>query len=160
MQEPYTIRWARKARALGAESLVSRMISFDSVVLPDSAAPFLSFADAQNPKPIVEVFGAPCDWSLADRERLSPYLVIGSDGTGSPICLERASSRILRLDHDDQFRTVQFVNSSLTCLAECLLAYMGETSADEFVIAVRGIDPPAVNVGAFWASEATMLNDA
>ena len=160
MQEPDSVRWARKQHALRAGSLASRMIPCGSVVLPDSAAPCLSFDDAENPKPIFEVFGAPFVWSSADRERLSAYLVIGSDGSGSPICLERATGRILLLDHDDDFRTVQFVNSNLTCLAECLLAYMGETSTNEFFIAVRGIDPPAAAVGAFWAEEAAMLNDA
>ena len=86
--------------------------------------PFLPFDLAALPVPIWEMFGSSADWSPADRDRLAPYLMIGSDGAGNPICLEQVTGQVILLDHEDRFRTVQFVNSGIHQLAECLLAFM------------------------------------
>jgi hypothetical protein len=59
----------------------------------------------------------------------------------------------LVLDHDDKFRSRQFMNSGILQLAECLLAYMGESDAERFSGAVRAIDAPALSEGAFWWHE-------
>ena len=87
--------------------------------------------------------------------------MIGSDGAGNPICIEQGSGAIVLLDHEDLFRTRQFINSGVSHLAECLLAYMGaymgETDADRFRSAVRAIDPPALAEGSFWWHEAGCL---
>jgi hypothetical protein len=136
------------------------MVALGDAVLPESAAPCLGFAQAADPKPVYEVFGAPFDWSAQDRERLGPYLMIGSDGAGNPICLEQVSGRVLLLDHEDRFRTVTFVNSSLRALAECLLAYLGEDDPERFNTRVSGVDPEALGAGALWAMESTQLAGA
>ena len=46
------------------------------------------------------------------------------------------------LDHEDKFRTRQFMNTSILQLAECLLAYMGESDAVTLREAILAIDPP------------------
>jgi hypothetical protein len=83
--------------------------------------------------------------------------MIGSDGAGNPICVEQSTGTVIMLEHEDWFRTLQFVNSSIRQLAECLLAYMGEHDADRFRVAIRQIDPPALTESAFWWYEAADL---
>jgi hypothetical protein len=61
------------------------------------------------------------------------------------------------LDHEDRFRTRQFVNSGVGQLAECLLAYMGEQDPEQFRASVRGIDPSAMAERSFWWHEADGL---
>lgn len=85
--------------------------------------------------------------------------MIGSDGAGNPICVNAETNEIWLLDHEDHFRTRQFVNSSLSCLSESLLAYMGETDANRFRLSISEIDPPAAKNGAFWYCEADALAD-
>lgn len=51
-------------------------------------------------------------------------------------------------------RLRQYVNSSVSQLAECLLAYMGEEDAEQFRSAMQTIDPPALAEGSFWWHEA------
>ena len=137
MAKTFRDRWAERERELGLGPYPARMIEIGTDVLPDSAAPCLDFSEAAIPKPIHEVFGAPHDWSAGDRERLQPYLVIGSDGAGNPICIEQGSGHVLLLDHEDSFRTLTFVNSSIHQLAECLFAYLGEDSPARFNASVQ-----------------------
>src|SRR5262249_37500766 len=106
--------------------------------------------EAARPMPVCDLFGSPSDWSPADRERLAPFRVIGSDGAGNPICLEQPSGSVVLLDHEDRFRTRQFVNSTVRQLAECLLAFMGESDPHRFWSAVQDIDAAALQTGAFW----------
>ena len=47
------------------------------------------------------------------------------------------------VDHEDWFRTLQFINSSVRQLAEGLLAYMGEKNTARFRSAILAIDPAA-----------------
>jgi hypothetical protein len=111
-------------------------------VLPDEAAPCLSFQEAASSRPLWEMFGAESNWSAADRERLARFRMIGTDGAGNPICLEQDTGSVVLLDHEDRFRTRQFVNSSVRQLGECLLAYMGAERPEDFQSAVDGIDRP------------------
>jgi hypothetical protein len=83
--------------------------------------------------------------------------MIGSDGAGNPICVEQGTGEIMLLDHEDWFRTRQFVNTSVRQLGECLLAYMGEQEPERFRQAVRRIDPAALAKGSFWWHEAECL---
>jgi len=130
------------------------MVTFGAAVLPAEAAPCLSFNQASRPAPIWEVFGAPSEWPPSDRERLAALRVIGSDGAGNPLCVDEGSEAVLLLDHEDGFRTQQFVNGSVVQLAECLLSYMGEREVERFRLAVLAIDPAALAEGSFWWHEA------
>ncbi|MDO8330675.1 MAG: SUKH-4 family immunity protein [Fluviicoccus sp.] len=153
MVTSFAERWANKERELGFEGIASQMVQFGSDILPSDAAPCLTFNAAATPLPIHEVFGSPTDWSSAERERFSQSMVIGSDGAGNPFCVEKATESVWLFDHDDRFRTQQFVNCSVGQLAECLLAYMGEDGPDNFQSAVTGIDPKAIIPGTFWWQE-------
>src|SRR5690242_7131888 len=125
MSESFADRWSRKEREYGLAQIAAEMVPYGHNALPDSAAPCLTFKQAARPIAIFEVFGCPSDWSPADRARLALFTVIGSDGAGNPICVEQGTGKIMLLDHEDRFRTMKFVNSSVGQLAECLLAYMG-----------------------------------
>lgn len=157
MAESFAERWGRKWSALGREDIGTTMVACGAGVLPDQAAPCLTFDRAEHPAPIWEVFSIPSQWSAAERERLVPFRVIGSDGAGNPICLEQDTSAVVLLDHENQFHTRQFVNSGVAQLAECLLAYMGETDPERFRAAVLAIDPTAMAEGSFWWQEVAGL---
>ena len=167
MSEAFADRWSRKWAACGFgevypdddedESIGTEFVSCGGAVLPTEAAPYLTFDRAARPAPIWEVFGIPSQWPPAERERLAPFRVIGSDGSGNPICVEQPGGAVVLLDHEDRFRTRQFVNSSAGQLAECLLAYMGERDPERFREAVRAIDPAAMAERSFWWHEAAGL---
>ena len=146
MSESFADRWARKWEACGFEGAGIEMVTCGSAVLPGSAAPCLSFDRAEKPVALWQVFGL--KWTPEDRERLAPVLVIGSDGAGNPICVE--AGKVVLFDHEDRFVTRQFVNSSVNCLAECLLAFIGEKNPERFREAVRAVDLPALAEGTFW----------
>jgi hypothetical protein len=133
------------------------MVACGPDLLPAEAAPCLTFDRATRPVPLWEVFGSPAQWSAAERERLAPYRVIGSDGAGNPICVEQDTGAVVLLDHEDRFLTRQFVNSGVRHLAECLLAYLGERQPDRFRVAVQAIDPEALAERSFWWHEAAGL---
>ena len=157
MEDSFTDRWNRKWAACGFEDIGTEMVACGTDVLPDAAAPSLSFDRAARPVPIWQVFGIPSHWSAAERERLAPYRMIGSDGAGNPICVESGTGSVVLLDHEDRFRTRQFVNSSTRLLAECLLAYVGEREPERFRAAVRAIDSAALAERSFWWHEAAGL---
>lgn len=157
MDESFAERWSRKQLDCGFGDSASKMVICGPDVLPDSAAPCVTFEEAARPVPIWEVFRSSSDWSLADRERIAPYRMIGSDGAGNPICVEHGTGAVVLLDHEDWFRTRQFVNSSVRQLAECLLAYMGEQDSERFRASVRTIDPSAIAERSFWWHEAAVL---
>jgi hypothetical protein len=158
MGESFAERWSSKERDSGFGDIASKMVACGSNMLPDSASPCVTFQEAARPLPIWDVFASPSDWSAADLERLAPYWMIGSDGAGNPICVEQGVGAVVMLDHEDWFRTRQFVNSSVGQLAECLLAYMGEREPERFRSVVRAIDPAALAEGSFWWHEAAGLD--
>ena len=91
--------------------------------LPDGAAPFLTFdtLGKHGLKKVYEVWGNPSDYSAAERDRLSPYFVIGTDGAGNPIAIDEDNNfSVVRLDHEDRFNTIEFMNSSVQQLAKFL----------------------------------------
>jgi hypothetical protein len=157
MGETFADRWQRMALNRGHGNRLSKMIACGPDVLPESAAPCLNFEEATPPIPIWDAFGSPSDWSQTDRERLAPYRMIGFDGAGNPICVDQGSGAVVLLDHEDRFRTLQFMNSSVPQLAECLLAYMSEKDPERFRSLVHGIDPAALAERSFWSCEATGL---
>lgn len=154
MDEPFADRWARKWAACGFEDIGTEMVACGDAILPDSAAPYLTFDRAAKPSPVWAVFGIPSRWPPADRERLAPYRVIGADGAGNPVCVEEGTGAVVLLDHEDRFHTRQFINSSVRQLAECLLAYMGERDTERFRSAVRAIDAAGLTEHAFWWGQA------
>lgn len=157
MAESFAERWNRKERDCGFEAIATEMITCGPDLLPAEAAPCLSFDQAAQPALIWEIFGIPSHWPAAERERMSPYRVIGFDGAGNPICVEHGTGSVVMLDHEDRFRTREFVNSSVGQLAECLLAYMGERDPEQLRAAVRAIDPAALVERSFWWHEAASL---
>ncbi len=157
MDESFAERWKRKEHESGFGDIAAKMVACGPDELPESAAPSLSFERAARPVPIWEVFASPSDWPAADCERVAAYRMIGSDGAGNPICIEQRTGAIILLDHEDRFRTRQFVNSSVRQLAECLLAYMGNQDPEQFRAAVLAIDPTAMADWSFWWHEAAMI---
>src|SRR5687767_8736902 len=77
--------------------------------LPREAGPMLSFGDTARMPRIDEVF-SPGTWKQPDVARLEEYRMLGSDGAGNPICLHEPSGAVWLLDHEDHFRTRQFMN--------------------------------------------------
>ncbi len=127
--------------------------------LPQSCAPFLCFGEVGEGLPRVwDVYAPRPQWRPEEKIGLEYYLMIGSEGSGNPICLDERNGSVVMLDHELLFdpkarekRTV-FVNSGIPELAECLLLF--ETSAPRARLAALGqADPPAVRKGAFWFSE-------
>ena len=85
------------------------------VGLPRSAAPYLSFGSKYeiNIPTVTEL------WGVNDGGR---YRAIGSNGSGDPIAIDTATAgEVVYLSHDNAFQRV-FINSSVTKLAEVLLA--------------------------------------
>lgn len=158
MQRTFEERWKRKWADCGFDDIGIEIVPCFNHVLPTEAAPFLTFDLASNPKRIWEVFGVPSQWSESERERLSEYRMIGSDGMGNPICVVLDVGEVVLLDHEDRFTTLQFVNSSVGQLAECLLAYMGEQNPERFRLGVQEIDLAALADQSFWWHEANGLN--
>jgi hypothetical protein len=155
--DPFAQRWLRKERDAGLGELGTEFVHCNGGALPVDAAPFLSFAYAEEAPYLWQVFGLPQDWSATDRARLGAYPMIGSDGAGNPLCVEEPTGAVWLLDHEDRFRTRQFVNSGVPQLAECLLAYLGERDAGRFRQAVAEIDAPAIAECTFWWHEAAGL---
>jgi len=136
-----------------------------NVGLPRSAAPFLSFGSNHeiNIPTLKEL------WGVSDGSR---YRVIGSNGSGDPIAIDtEANGAIVYLNHDNAFQRV-FINSSVTKLAEVVLAYrqlivealaaggpeayldgkVPPESLQRFVSIVTTLDPPAIESG-MWVEE-------
>jgi hypothetical protein len=152
---PFPDRWHRKESQRGFPK--TELVQCGGWLLPREAAPGITFDGATLPQPVWKWFGIADQWSSADRQRLDAHLVIGFDGAGNPLCIERRTGAIWLLDHEDRFHTRQFVNTGVPQLAECLLAYMGEGDAQRFRQAVNGIDPAALADGSFWSCEAGLI---
>jgi SUKH-4 immunity protein len=151
-------RWLTRQSECGLDDLgPSEFRTCGDAVLPTEAAPFVCFEDAERQPRILEVFGPDGSWTARDRKRLAQYRMIGSDGAGNPICIEVKTGAVWVLDHDDYFRSRQFVNTSVALLAECLLACMGETDSARLLAAIKKLDRPAAAKGAFWNTAATEL---
>jgi hypothetical protein len=110
-------------------------------------------------------------WSELDRVRLQPFLMLGDDMGGNPLCLDTANSeRIVLLDHERHFVIDAFVNSGVAELAECILAYQEKVEqyqrvdenaelyegnvpkalVEATVERLRQFDPNAVREGCYW----------
>ena len=160
MEESFGKRWSDKEAAIGVPSeLRADMVSFGGLLLPCEAAPFLSFDKALGKKRIFEVYGSSWEWSDKDKERLSPYIMIGSDGSGNPICQRNTDEAVVLIDHEDGFNSISFVNSGVQQLQESLLAYFGERDAVRFLSEMQKIDPKAIEPESFWSIEAKAIGE-
>lgn len=86
--------------------------------LPDSVAPFLSFSEIkeQSLRSPNLVFGI-------DYPELARYIMIGSNGSGDPVCIDSLiADQIVYLNHDNYFERV-FVSSSISQLGFALIQY-------------------------------------
>jgi hypothetical protein len=88
--------------------------------LPDSCAPGLSFDECTGitiPTPN-QVFNIEID-------ELNDYLMIGSNGSGDPVCIDlNNDNEIVYLNHDNYFEKV-YMNASVHQLTECIIRYSG-----------------------------------
>jgi hypothetical protein len=86
--------------------------------LPSQAAPFLSFDLIQEGK-----LWTPNQVFKIDFEGLDSYLMIGSNGSGDPICIDTSQgNEIVYLNHDNYFERI-FINKSVLQFAICLIKY-------------------------------------
>jgi len=122
-------------------------------LLPQEAPPLLRFERAASPAALWDIYNANHVWSPAERERLTAFRVIGSYGAGDPICLVERTVVLL----DSGFRQSVYVNRGVPELAECLLAYLGESDPDKFRAAVLAVDPLALSDEAFWNCESDRI---
>ena len=102
---------------------------------------------------------APGQWKEQEKCHLLPNRMLGSDGAGNPICVHEVTGGVWLLDHEDCFRTRQFVNSSVAKLAECLLLYMGQRDANSLGKEVGAMDGCALAEGCFWFHEIACLRE-
>jgi len=58
--------------------------------LPASCSPFLSFDDVKRLPRLWEIF-SPGQWEQKLKDRVAPYIMIGSDDAGNAICLDESS---------------------------------------------------------------------
>ena len=86
--------------------------------LPDSCAPGLSFDDCE-----VITIPTPNQVFHIEIDELNDYLMIGSNGSGDPICIDlNLQNEIVYLNHDNDFERV-YMNSSVHQLIECIIRY-------------------------------------
>lgn len=137
--------------------------------LPESAAPFLSFADnSDDIRRLRELY----DFL---PEEFDHYVVIGSCNEGDPIVINTRTDQVEYMDHEDNFSSRLF-NTSIAALADSLLAYRGfvlqvqEEKGEEAYInadytpeqlqalkdALTRADPEAMARKGFWQEEYDM----
>jgi hypothetical protein len=151
-------RWLHRQHTCGQDDLgPPSFLKCGDAVLPSEAAPFVSFDKAADQPRLWEVFGPKNSWSATEKKHLDSYRMIGSDGCGNPICVEDRTGVVWMLDHENRFRTIQFVNSNVSLLAECLLACMGEEHSSALIAAIKQLDPPAAAMNTFWDEAARNL---
>jgi len=145
-----------------------------NVGLPRSTAPFLDFGGKnESSLPSMAALFQERDRAIAER-----YRVIGSNGNGDPVVLDLAANgAVAYLNHDNNMCRI-LINSSVTQLAECLLAFKrlidlaqaangedayldGDIPSDalnEFVEIVRACDPAALEIDTMWTDEVQSFN--
>ncbi|MCR6596493.1 MULTISPECIES: SUKH-4 family immunity protein [Bacillus mojavensis subgroup] len=133
--------------------------------LPETPPPYLDFTSSQASfKPITSIF----DMSEAFRK----YWLLGSTGSGDPVCIIESNERIVYLDNGNEYKEV-FINSSINQFAECILLFSemidkaiqinGEDAfidneIPEYVIEwlkeeFKRVDSNCIKEGSFWDIE-------
>ncbi|WP_416437703.1 hypothetical protein [Phnomibacter sp. MR] len=86
--------------------------------LPDSCAPGLSFDECNG-----TAIPTPNQVFNIDIDELNDYLMIGSNGSGDPVCIDlNNKNEIVYLNHDNDFERV-YMNASVKQLTECIIRY-------------------------------------
>jgi hypothetical protein len=135
--------------------------------LPFGCAPFINFGDFKNTilERLIDVY------NLDDS--FNGLYIIGSDGSGDPICVQDKTGEIVILNHDNDFDET-FMSSSLRQMAEfiCLVREGYSKITEKYGIdaawnegeamdlksiyreKLRAIDPEAIEDG-FWSLQFT-----
>lgn len=129
------------------------------VGLPESAAPCLTFTEVgKGLARLWEVYSPKPEWKPEEKKPVETCLMLGSDGAGSPICIDERDGTIVLLDHELPFdakrllKRITFINSSVSQLAECLLEYNANLESPS-LDKVREIDAAAASPNTFWFME-------
>ena len=86
--------------------------------LPKSCAPGLSFDKYHE-----TTIPTPNQVFKIDIDELNDYLMIGSNGSGDPVCIDlNNENEIVYLNHDNDFERV-YMNSSVQKMIECIIRY-------------------------------------
>ncbi len=97
---------------------------------PDEGAPFLSFGSGGQCMEIKSICACYPDAQIAEEAR--NCWVLGSDGSGNPICIDsKKKDRVVLLDHELGFSISEVMNASVGELAVSMLRYQ------EFVLLVQ-----------------------
>jgi len=180
--QEYIVNWTRRGEQVSPIPLYKLLslnlqpatISYLEVGLPNDAAPYISFVNDSDS--LYEGIAKLEDIYDLDLEP-GKYVVIGADGSGSPIAINVQNNDAIEwLDHEDCFASI-YCNKSLECLLIFLIIYRdfvsdviknnGEDAflnarfTDEQYDAMKQrmfmIDPVAVQEKGFWKDELTML---
>lgn len=205
MLEPSTFveRWReiQAKSALPEEDKLCTTSQFSTYVLPENAkrflreaglpvssSPFLSFNKVERLPRIWEIF-SPTQWDQKLKDRVAPYIMIGSDDAGNPICLDESSNgRVVIVDHEtlfaktsfwsrNKFPAIQPMNQSIQQLAESLLCHalyiekiwdlgyseipdeLPEEPVRWLEAELPRIDETARLPGSFWCNEINLCRD-
>lgn len=139
--------------------------------LPSSTAPFLSFRELTKG----EILSVNIFFNL-DWPELDSFLVIGTNGSGDPICIDKSvSEEIVYLNHDNDFERF-YINKDIYKFANSLIRYhqfisllidnsnptyerkkFTDESFEEFKSDFLTIDDTSLDVNSFWSSELDAL---
>lgn len=166
-EELYMYKWSQFNNTRLLKSTMQFLVSCG---LPVNCAPGLSFGDygkTSIPTPN-QVF----NFNI-DIEELNDYLMIGSNDSGDPVCIDLVNeNEIVYLNHDNFFERV-YMNGSVHQLAECIIRYEQFKASlhprfenDQFVErkfsneefssvcnSFQAIDHYCLLEGSFWRSE-------
>lgn len=134
----------------GADRLESEAVDLHArdwlsrVGLPADAGPWLSFSSESNyPEGLIP----------------SAFFHLGATGYGDPICLEKASGRIVGLDHEQRMSPF-LLNSGLAEFATflCLFSeHFRSRRMHECVAEMKAVDAIACAESGFWVSHALQM---
>ncbi|MDA8414706.1 MAG: SUKH-4 family immunity protein [Desulfobacteraceae bacterium] len=168
--EHASIRFYRRESLCDLDIPENEKEFLEVVGLPDSAATFLCFEKNVNEKlkSVSEI------WNLS--EEFERYKVIGFNGSGESIAVDSTNGEVSYFNHDDGFKKVM-MNTSVTCLAECLAKFMWlviETEKEngndavlnndfpkhlqeQFKIELESIDSKALEGNTFWNEQINQM---
>ena len=114
--------------------------------LPDSAAPFLSFAVYSG----TEATRRRTIFGVADH-----YFPLGHTGSGDVLALDSQTREVVYFNHDFNNQRV-FINATLQLFAQCLCVFqqhLRDSTMARCLDEIGRIDPVAAAAGSMWAEE-------
>lgn len=131
---------------------------FFKIGLPQDAAPFLRFGPSSG----ANLQSAADEYNLDDD--FKPYIIMGFNAYGDPICLDINDGAIIYLNRDDDFGFV-FMNSSISQLVKFLVLFRTfvadvksagsdklKSIGDSLIDSLRDTDSEAIEEGG-WVDE-------